>query len=120
VNRLPIPVVVAVGTVVGVLTRWMVFESLVSVSIETRTILVNAVGCLLMGLFVRRTWNTQLHTAATLGLCGGLTTFSTFALDAALYLDDSRWTSAVLYVAVTGAASTFAYVLGRQLSASTS
>lgn len=118
-SQLPTPFVVALGAVAGVLIRWAVFDSIDGVSQEIRTILVNAVGCLLMGLFVRRSWNAGLHTAATVGFCGGLTTFSTFALDAAVYFDSARWAAGLLYVAITLAASAAAYGVGRQVSAAT-
>jgi len=119
-NQLPTPVVVAFGAIAGVLIRWAVFDSVDGVSQESLTVLVNAIGCLLMGLFVRRSWNAGLHTAATIGFCGGLTTFSTFALDAALYFDNARWVAGLLYVAITVAASAAAYGVGRQVSAVTS
>jgi len=116
-RQLPIPLVVALGAVVGILIRWAAFGSIDGFSQETLTVLINAIGCLLMGLFVRRSWNAGLHTAATVGFCGGLTTFSTFALDAALYFDSARWAAGLTYVAITVAASAVAYGLGRQISA---
>jgi len=117
VNRLPIPVAVTLGVVAGVLMRWEVMDTLGESQAEAGTVLVNVVGSLLMGLFVKRTWNTRLHTAATIGLCGGLTTFSTFALDAAIYFDATRWVAGLAYVAVTVTGCAAAYLMGRQLSA---
>ena len=112
--RLPVPVAIALGALAGVLIRWAVFD--VAGTSDGRTILVNGVGCFLMGMFVRRGWRDDLHAAATIGLCGGLTTFSTFALDAAMYFDDSRFGQGLLYVGATALTAAVAYLLGRQLA----
>ena len=115
-NRVSLAAPIALGVVAGVLLRWAVFE-VFSGDLETaRTVLVNGVGCLLMGLFVRRGWRDSLDSAATIGLCGGLTTFSTFALDAAIYFDSSRWSAGAFYVAATVVVSSAAYLIGRQVT----
>ncbi len=112
--RLPTPIAIAVGAIVGVLARWAVFEVLSDDVGVTRTVIVNGFGCLLMGVFIHRNWRDDFRTAATEGLCGGLTTFSTFALDAAVYLEEARWAAGALYVGATAVASVAAYAIGRQ------
>jgi CrcB protein len=112
--RLPVPAAIALGAVIGVGIRWGVFD--VAGTSDGKTILVNGIGCFLMGLFVRRGWRDDLHAAATVGLCGGLTTFSTFALDAAVYFDDSRFGQGLLYIGATVLTAAVAYLLGRQLA----
>lgn len=107
---------IALGAIVGVFLRWAIFEALSDDIGDGRTVLVNGAGCLLMGLFVKRQWREGRHSAATVGLCGGLTTFSTFALDAAIYFDDSHWSAGSVYVAVTAIASSAAYLIGRQIT----
>lgn len=109
------PAAVAAGVVVGVLVRWGVYDVLGDDVGAGRTVLVNAAGCLLMGLFVHRGWRADLRAASTVGFCGGLTTFSTFALDTAIYLDTERWVTAAGYVVATLVASFLGYALGRRL-----
>jgi len=115
-NRFRLPLAIAVGAVAGVFARWGLFGLLDDNLDDGRTIIVNAVGCLLMGLFVRRGWQDDLHAGATVGFCGGLTTFSTFALDAAIYFERSDWLQGVIYIAATGLASVLTYLIGRQLA----
>ena len=112
--RPTIPVAIAVGAVVGVLARWQFFDNFTDLD-EARTVIVNAAGCLLMGLFVGRGWREELRQAATVGFCGGLTTFSTFALDAAVYIDAGEWADGAIYVGVTALASASAYAFGRRV-----
>jgi len=116
VNGLPTPAAIAIGAIAGVLARWGVFGLLDDTLDDGRTIVVNAVGCLLMGLFVRQGWRDDLHAAATVGFCGGLTTFSTFALDSAIYFEQSDWLQGVIYVAATVLVSAITYLVGRQLA----
>lgn len=53
---------------------------------------VNVVGCLVVGAGMaaadRWRWPSQWRLALTVGLCGGLTTFSTVAIEVALAFDD--------------------------------
>jgi CrcB protein len=72
------------------------------------TFAVNAIGCFLMGLAVetlalRWTPSPEMRAFLTAGLLGGFTTFSTFALDAALLQRQ-------------GGALAFAYVAGSVLA----
>ncbi len=114
-NRVPVPVAIAVGSIVGVFVRWGVFDVLGDDVGRARTVLVNGIGCLLMGLFIHRGWREDLRAAVTIGVCGGLTTFSTFALDTSVYLDEAAWRSAAIYVLATAAVSAGTYVFGRRL-----
>ena len=70
------------------------------------TLIVNVLGCFIMGLLVELTaqrLNTTLETRAflTTGILGGFTTFSAFSLDFALLVERKQFAAALGY----GAAS---------------
>jgi CrcB protein len=72
------------------------------------TLAVNLIGGLLMGVIagivVRHGPNEPLHLLFGIGLLGGFTTFSTFALDGYVMLQRGELTTALLYalLSVTG------------------
>ena len=70
------------------------------------TLLVNLVGCfvigLLYGLFSR--YSSTSHPwclLLTTGVCGGFTTFSTFANESLQMLQNGHWGSFLVYVAIS-------------------
>jgi CrcB protein len=78
---------VAAGGIVGALARWGVFELLDRPTLAL--LIVNTVGSAMLGSVIVR-WpraDQPERLALGVGLCGGLTTFSSFALDIAGRLD---------------------------------
>lgn len=79
---------VGAGGFVGAVCRYLiglipVNETLV---FPIKTFLINVVGCIVIGLIAVATsksssWNPQVVLFMKVGLCGGFTTFSTFALE---------------------------------------
>ena len=99
---------VAAGGAAGALARFGVGTAADTMGIASTwaTLTVNIVGCLLMGLLVaavianparRALWQPLLGV----GLLGGFTTFSAFAGDAVMLLDDGEWPAAAAYVMAT-------------------
>lgn len=83
------------------------------------TLLVNALGSGLLGLLVGAheaglVTGTVLQVAGA-GLCGGLTTFSTLAVDLALLLRARRWGTAAWYLAAQVLAGLGLFALGHAL-----
>jgi CrcB protein len=81
------------------------------------TFAVNLVGCLLLGYFVTRLQERLPITAygrplLGTGICGGLTTFSTFQLELLQMLDRGEYGLVVVYVAASLAAGFAGVVLG--------
>jgi CrcB protein len=81
------------------------------------TFVVNVVGCLLLGYFVTRLQERLPISAYRrpllgTGICGGLTTFSTFQLELLRMLDRGRLGLAVLYAGVSIAAGFAGVALG--------
>jgi CrcB protein len=78
---------------------------------------VNLVGCFLLGYFVTRLQERLPITAygrplLGTGICGGLTTFSTFQLEVLRMLDNHQVALAILYVVVSAAAGFVGVALG--------
>ncbi len=103
-------VLAAVGGALGALARWGVAVALPSpAGWPWATLLVNVTGCLLLGVLLgaaftrypRRTW---LRPLLGTGVCGGYTTYSTFAVDVVRLVDDGAAGTAAGYVlaSVTG------------------
>lgn len=69
------------------------------------TLLVNIIGCLLIGVFIgmfdrNQLSNKDLHYLFITGFCGGFTTFSAFALENVLLFQDNT-ALAFLYIAAS-------------------
>ena len=112
-GRLPIAILVAAGGVAGAGLRWAVLTTLVEGgAFPWATLLVNVVGCLVVGLLAGAAASTRALLGV--GFAGGLTTFSTFTVEAALLLDDVRPGIAVAYVTASVLSGVAAVVTGRR------
>ncbi len=97
-----VAIMVAFGGAVGALTRWALIEIADGPNAwPAETFVANLVGCALLGYVVTR-FRPKLHTSlvigVTTGFCGALTTFSTFALELAQFLDEGRLGLAIGYL----------------------
>ncbi len=65
------------------------------------TLLVNVIGCLLLGgvlsIYDKGQLSQNLFLLTGVGLCGGLTTFSTFSAELFLLIKQGQYTSAAVY-----------------------
>lgn len=75
-------------------------------SFPSATFSVNVTGSFLIGLFYalcmdKMVINPVMKTALTVGLCGGLTTFSTFSYELFDMLMNGRFLPALLYIVLS-------------------
>ena len=119
----PVPAVVAVGGSLGALARWGVGTAYGSSVWAAVT--VNATGCLLMGALMtavprltagRPDAARLLRPFLGVGILGGYTTFSAFALDATTLYGRGQAAHAAAYVVGSVAASVAAAALGLALT----
>ena len=106
--------VVGAGGFLGAAARYLI--GLITIS-ETflfpiKTFLINVIGCILIGLITIAVsknipCSPQLILFMKVGVCGGFTTFSTFALETAALLKDGHIMIAFLYVLLSVLAGIF-------------
>lgn len=106
---------VAVGGAVGSLARYGLSGMVNSRAHPWGTVAVNVAGCLILG-FLLGTWGFQAdnptRVGLAVGLIGGFTTFSTFALDAIYLWERGEGAVAAVSVLVSVAAGLGAGIIG--------
>ena len=114
-------VAVAAGGIVGALVRWGAIETTGPVSGFPWPVFgLNVAGSFVLGIALARSRSTGAtvwwRDVVGIGFCGGLTTFSTFAVEAAELMRDGRSTLAVAYVTASVAAALVAVWAGAALA----
>lgn len=83
------------------------------------TLIVNIVGCLLIGilfgLLQKHAVSASAYLLLATGFCGGFTTFSAFSQESLLLLTQQRWPVFLFYVVSSVAASLLATFAGYKL-----
>lgn len=99
---------VASGGAVGSVLRYLVskwIQESSATAFPLATMVVNIVGCLLIGIFYGLTerWGLsgELKLLLTVGFCGGFTTFSTFMNENLMLLRSQEALLSCLYVALS-------------------
>ena len=124
--RVRVWLAVAVGGALGALARWLVGEGVLAIAPSTAvfpwsTLLVNVVGCALIGVFAPLAVGARPWVAGFVvtGFLGGFTTYSAFAEETFLLLDRGDLMGMALaagYVLATIATTSAAVALGLRLS----
>lgn len=117
-------IIVGLGGFLGAVLRHLI--GLLPVNTQNgfpvKTLGINIVGAFVIGLVValgaKKEWNPQLILFLKVGLCGGFTTFSSFALETSQLIEQGTEWSAMLYIVLSVAgdvAAVFAaqWIFGR-------
>jgi CrcB protein len=115
---------VAVGGAVGSVARYLMASSIQSStgwSFPIGTVLVNILGCFLIGilyvlLVARPDPRQDLRALLMVGVLGGFTTFSSFSLETVTMAMNGNYTGATLNVVLSVAACLAGTVLGISLA----
>lgn len=102
---------VAIGGAIGAMGRFYI-TSLLNKGYPLGTLLVNVAGSLLLGyiaaLFERYIIHPSWRLVLMVGFCGGLTTFSSFALDFFNFIEQGQPIKGLIYVIIS---ITMAFIL---------
>ena len=83
------------------------------------TLVINLLGCFLIGLLTALAETTSLDAAIarglTVGLCGGFTTFSTFSKECLMLKESGAYSLMALYILLSVALGIVAVYAGRGL-----
>jgi CrcB protein len=118
----PFLVAVAAGGAIGAVARWLIERGTVAL-LDTEpvaTLLVNVIGCLLMGILVARVlggavqWPLARPFLGT-GVLGGFTTFSAYSADAVVLARDGSPVLAGAYLVGTLALCLLAVWVGSRM-----
>ncbi len=111
---------VALGGAIGSVARYLI--GLIKLNETTffpyKTLAINIVGSFLIGIIVALTMkkgdmNPNMVLFLKVGICGGFTTFSTFALESTNLLQSGRIGLAVVYILLSITASVTAIVIAQ-------
>lgn len=107
---------IAGGGVVGASMRWGVSELVQTDSFPWATLVVNVAGAALLAVVLNAGLALTAAVALAVGVCGGLTTFSTMAVEVVELADSGRTTTAAIYVIVSLATGLGAYMASRRIT----
>ena len=114
---------VCIGSFFGGGARYLVgkvIQSWVAVGFPFGTMVVNVVGCFLIGLLSGLSLGGQISPNTKLvlvtGFCGGFTTFSTFMNENFLLSRDGALLSAIIYTLISLALGLLAVMVGYQIT----
>ncbi|MFI3243600.1 MAG: fluoride efflux transporter CrcB [Akkermansia sp.] len=112
------------GSALGGMLRYgagLFFARYVGGVLSWGTLCVNVLGCLLLGYLTARlsqytTLPAEYRLALTVGLCGGFTTFSTFAHENYLHIQQGNWHHLIVYIILSFILGVLAIFLGYWLA----
>ena len=110
---------VGLGGGIGSILRYLCQRSLNQLNFPYGTLLVNIIGCLLIGIFwgmFTRHVDEGKRLLLVTGLCGGFTTFSSFTYEGVQMLAENRWLSFAFYTGLSVTVGLLVTYLGFKLT----
>ncbi len=113
-------IVVGAGGFIGAVCRYLI--GLISLKenceFPVKTFVINIVGSFLIGIIAalamrKDSLNPRIVLFLKVGICGGFTTFSSFALETGDLMQDGKWNLAVIYAVLSMAAGIIAVFAGQ-------
>ena len=99
---------VGAGGFAGAVCRYLIGMIPVSENLifPVKTLAINIIGCIVIGMIAvsaarNNSWNPYIMLFLKVGLCGGFTTFSTFALETSDLIKAGHMGTALLYVVLS-------------------
>ena len=99
---------VGAGGFAGAVCRYLIGLIPVSENLifPVKTLAINIIGCIVIGMIAvsaarNNSWNPYIMLFLKVGLCGGFTTFSTFALETSDLIKAGHMGTALLYVVLS-------------------
>ena len=101
--------IVGAGGFLGSVARYMTsrfIQDNLNLSFPIGTLVVNVVGCFILGVIYGfmdkgEVFSQEMWVFLTIGICGGFTTFSTFAYENVSLLRDGNFIQSALYIALS-------------------
>src|SRR4051812_40101647 len=111
---------VGIGGFFGSMVRYyfsILFGKMFSGTFPISTLVVNTIGCLLIGIFYglserSHTFSPELRLFLTTGFCGWFTTFSAFSYEGLTMINDGEWMLLAIYTGLGVVAGLLATYLG--------
>lgn len=93
-------ILVGIGGAIGAMMRYGITLGFTAIGWSTTlgTLLTNIFGSFCMGLLVSAYSQSPLLLMATVGICGGFTTYSTFSVQSVAMLQQGQYGMAILYM----------------------
>lgn len=100
-------IIVGLGGFIGAVIRYLI--GLIPMNPQSgfpiKTFFINIIGAFVIGLVVafgtKKDWNPQLILFLKVGVCGGFTTFSSFALETNQLIERGAFLCAMLYIVLS-------------------
>ena len=117
--------IIGIGGLVGAISRYLVSGAVQNLSKSYNfpygTMGVNLLGCFIIGLLIqlveyRGIFSPEVRLFVFIGLLGGFTTFSSFALESTNLLRESQWLQGLTNIMVTNVFGLGMVLAGRALS----